>query len=656
MVRIVVLMLIILIPFTAYPQKRKAQKAYDAWEAGEYFEAIDLFKDAYSKTRDRDEKSEYVFMVAECYRLTNNPRNAEPWYKRISGRDNARPEATYWYAETLKKNGKYEEALEAFEEYKQIVPSDARSDLGIRSCELAIEWMESPQPYEVEEIRDLNSRHSDFCPAYARDDYGMVYITSSREEAAGKRDHGATGENFSDIFESRLDKKDRWSTPVPVKDLNTEFEDGAVSFSSDFREIYYTLCEMDNRGNRGCVIMTAVRNEDGWSQPERLDVLPDSLVAAHPAISPDGLTLYFVSQLSDGYGGKDIYFVTRASAGDPWSKPENIGPGINTRGDEMFPYVRSDGTLYFASNGHIGMGGLDIFKAELQPDGRWLVDNMRYPINSSADDFGISFRGENESGLFSSTRKGRSNDEIYSFMLPPLRFSVTGLVKDEKTGEPIPDALVQLIASDGTTVRDNTGQSGEFRFMLNEDVDYIFLASKEGYLNGKEKETTRGQDKSREFLTTILMTSIDKPIELPNILYDFNKWDLRPESMVSLDKLVETLNDNPNVTIELMSHTDSRDTEEYNMELSQKRAQSVVGYLINKGIDPGRLSAKGYGESSPKVVDAQLASEYDFLREGYILNEELINSLPDDEQKEIAHQINRRTEFRVLSTEYGAGQ
>ncbi|MDT8400052.1 MAG: OmpA family protein [Bacteroidales bacterium] len=652
MVRIAVLMLIILIPFTAYPQKRKAQKAFDAWEAGEYFEAIDLFKDAYSKTRDRDEKSEYVFMVAECYRLTNNPRSAEPWYKRISGRDNARPEATYWYAQTLKKNGKYEEALKAFEEYKQIVPSDAQADLGIRSCELAIEWMESPQPYEVEEIRDLNSRYSDFCPVYARDDYGMVYITSSREEAEGKRDHGATGENFSDIFESRLDKKDRWSTPVPVKDLNTEFEDGAVSFSSDFRQIYYTLCEVGNRENRGCVIMTAVRNEDGWSQPERLDVLPDSLVAAHPAISPDGLTLYFVSQLPDGYGGKDIYFATRASAGDQWSRPENIGPGINTRGDEMFPYVRSDGSLYFSSNGHIGMGGLDIFKAELQADGRWLVDNMRYPINSNADDFGISFQSENETGLFSSTRKGRSNDEIYSFVLPPLRFSVTGLVKDEETGEPIPDALVQLIASDGTTVRDNSGESGEFRFMLNEDVDYIFLASKEGYLNGKEKETTRGQDQSREFLTTILMTSIDKPIELPNILYDFNKWDLRPESMVSLDKLVETLNDNPNVTIELMSHTDSRDTEEYNMELSQKRAQAVVDYLIDKGIDPERLSARGYGESSPKVVDEEIASAYDFLREGYILNEQFINSLPDDEQKEIAHQINRRTEFRVLSTEY----
>jgi len=654
MYRTVLLLFIIVIPLAVYPQKRKAQRAYDAWDAGEYFEAIDFFKDAYSKTRDRNEKSEYVFMVAECYRLSNNSRSAESWYKKISGRDNARPEASYWYAETLKKNGKYEAAIEAFEEYKQIVPSDARADLGIRSCELAIEWMESPQPYEVEDVKDLNSRRSDFSPVYARDDFGMVYLTSSREEAAGKREHGATGQNFTDIFESRLDKKERWSTPIPVKDLNTEFEDGAVSFTSDFREIYYTLCEMGNRENRGCVIMTAKRNTEGWSQPERLDILPDSMVAAHPAVSPDGLELYFVSQLSDGYGGKDIYYIKRASVNDNWSRPINMGPDINTSGDELFPYVRADGTFYFASNGHIGMGGLDIFKAEPQPDGRWLVDNMRYPINSSADDFGICFQGENEIGMFSSTRKGRSNDEIYYFELPPLRFNVRGLVKDEKTGEPIPEADVQLIASDGTTIRDNTGESGEFRFMLNEDVDYIFLASKDGYLNGKEKETTRGQDKSREFLTTILMTSIDKPIELPNILYDFNKWDLRPESMVSLDKLVETLNDNPNVTIELMSHTDSRDTEEYNMELSQKRAQSVVDYLINKGINPDRLSARGYGESSPKIVDEQLASDYNFLKEGFILNEQFINGLPNEEQKEIAHQINRRTEFRVLSTDYEA--
>jgi peptidoglycan-associated lipoprotein len=277
---------------------------------------------------------------------------------------------------------------------------------------------------------------------------------------------------------------------------------------------------------------------------------------------------------------------------------------------------------------------------------------MKAPINSSADDFGITFENENERGIFSSTRKGRGNDELYYFEFPPLKFNVTGLVKDEKTGVAITASTVQLIASDGSNLQAETGTSGDFRFALKPDVDYIFLASKNGYLNGKEKETTKGQEKSRDFMVTILLTAIDKPIELPNIFYDFGKWDLRPESMVSLDKLVETLTDNDNVTIELMSHTDSRDTEEYNYDLSQKRAQSVVQYLIEKGIEPDRLSAKGYGESSPKVVDAFINSQSSFLKTGTTLTEQYINSLPSEEQKEIAHQVNRRTEFRVLRTDY----
>ncbi len=246
------------------------------------------------------------------------------------------------------------------------------------------------------------------------------------------------------------------------------------------------------------------------------------------------------------------------------------------------------------------MGGLDIFKATSQPDGSWVVKNMQSPVNSFADDFGITFETGNERGIFSSTRKGRGNDELYTFELPPLRFNVTGLVKDEKTGSPIQGSVIQLIASDGSNLQAETGAGGDFKFALRQDVDYIFLASKRGYLNGKEKETTKAQEKSRDYMVTILLTAIDKPIELPNIFYDFGKWDLRPESMVSLDKLVETLNDNPNVTIELMSHTDSRDTEEYNQDLSQKRAQSVVQYLIEKGIETARLSPKGYGESNTK--------------------------------------------------------
>jgi peptidoglycan-associated lipoprotein len=277
---------------------------------------------------------------------------------------------------------------------------------------------------------------------------------------------------------------------------------------------------------------------------------------------------------------------------------------------------------------------------------------MKSPINSSADDFGICFQGSNERGLFSSTRKGRGNDDIYSFELPPLVFNVTGLVKDDKTGAPIPSSTVQLIASDGSNLQAETGNGGDFKFAMKPNVDYIFLASKKGYLNGKEKETTKGSEKSRDFMITILLTAIDKPIELPNIFYDFGKWDLRPESMVSLDKLVETLNDNDNITIELMSHTDSRDTEEYNLELSQKRAQSAVQYLIDRGIEPDRLLAKGYGESTPKTVDSTIVKNAPFLKLGQVLSEQYINSLANDEQREVAHQINRRTEFKVLRTDY----
>ncbi len=652
MKKIITLLIFLLLVAGASAQKRKAQKAYDAFTAGEYFEAIDFFKDAFSKTRDRAEKSELTFMVAECYRLTNDPKNAETWYKKISGKDYAKPNATFLYAESLRKNGKYEDAIEEYNNYKRLVPADSRADLGIRSCELAMEWMASPEPYTVDEIKDLNSRRSDFAASYARDDFGLVFLTSSRDEATGKNDHGATGQNFTDIFESRLDKKGKWSTPIPVDGINTEFEEGAPSFTSDFREVYFTRCTAGKRENKGCQIFSSRIEGTGWGEPQKVEILADSLVAAHPAISPDGLELYFVSDLADGYGGKDIYVVRRETENSEWAKPQNLGPDINTRGDELFPYVRSDGSLYFASDGHIGMGGLDIYKAEPQPDGSWIVDNMQYPINTFADDFAITFMGDEEKGLFSSTRKGRGNDELYTFELPPLKFSVQGLVKDEKSGEVISQAGVQLIASDGTTVRVESSDAGEFRFILKQDVDYIFLASKQGYLNGKEKETTRGQDKSREFLTTIVMTSIDKPIELPNILYDFGKWDLRPESMVSLDKLVETLNDNPNVTIELMSHTDSRDTEEYNIDLSQKRAQSVVDYLIQKGIEKERLSAKGYGESSPKVVDPEINSNYPFLPLEFILSESFIENLANDEQREIAHQINRRTEFKVLRTDY----
>lgn len=635
-------------------QKRRGERAYDAYNAGEYFDAIDEFKNTYSKTKksDKESRAEFIFMIAECYRLVNDPRNAETWYKLAVKSSYSRPEAQFWLASTLKKNGKYQQAIEEFRNYKQVAPADSKADQEIRACELALEWQRNPESYTIEEIKELNSKEADFSPAFGRDDFGVVYFTSSRDDAAGNKTHGATGQGFTDIFESRLDKKSKWSIPVPADVINSEFEDGTPFIISEFREIYFTRCEAGKREEKGCVIMFSKKSGDSWSEPENLEILPDSLVAAHPALSPDGLTLYFVSDMAGGSGGKDIWKVSRTAGGQSWSDPVNLGPDINTAGDELFPYMRNENTLYFSSDGLIGMGGLDIFKATAQPDGSWTVQNMKAPINSSSDDFGIAFENENEKGIFSSTRKGRGNDDLYSFEFPPLKFSVTGLVKDEKTGTAIQGSTVQLIASDGSNLQAETGTGGDFKFALKPDVDYIFLASRRGYLNGKEKETTKGQEKSRDFMVTINLTAIDMPIELPNIFYDFNKWDLRPESMVSLDKLVETLNDNPNATIELMSHTDSRDTEAYNQELSQKRAQSVVEYLIDKGIEAERLSAKGYGESNPKIVDAAISAQSPFLKTGATLSEQYINSLSGDEQKEIAHQINRRTEFRVLRTDY----
>jgi len=654
-----VLLFLILIIIVALPeadaQKRKADKAYAAFNAGEYYDAIDLFKDAYSKTKkaNKNSRTELIFMIGECYRLVNDPKSSETWYRLAVKSSYSKPEAQFWLAESLKKNGKYPQAIDEFKKYKQIAPSDSRADQEIRSCELAVEWMRNPEAYKIEELKEIDSKESDFSPAYGRDDFGLIYFTSSRDEAAGNKTHGATGQGFTDIFESRIDKKSKWSTPVPVEGINSEFEEGTPSFSSDYKELFFTRCEAGKREKKGCIIMSSKKTGDKWSEPKNTGILPDSVVAAHPSISPDGTELFFVSDISGGFGKKDIWKVTRTGGG-AWSKPVNLGPDINTPGDELFPYIRVDGTLYFASDGQIGMGGLDIFRARPQPDGSWTIQNLKPPINSFADDFGIAFEGENERGIFSSTRKGKNNDELYMFELPPLKFNITGLVKDEKTGGPITSSRIELIASDGNSLQSETGTGGDFKFALKADVDYIIVASKKGYLKGKDKETTKGQEKSRDFMVTILLTPIDNPIELPNILYDFGKWDLRPESMVSLDKLVETLNDNSNVTIELMSHTDSRDTEAYNQDLSQKRAQVVVQYLIEKGIEAERLSPKGYGESAPKTVDKLIATQNPFLKEGSVLTEQLINSLATDEQKEIAHQINRRTEFRVLRTDYEA--
>ncbi len=633
-------------------KKQKDSRAKAAFDAGEYYEAIDLYKNAYNKV-DKEQKTAIYYKIGDCYRILGESRSAMLWYKKAVREDYQDPIIFLRYGQVMLINENYEEAKEQFKKYQNLVPDDPRGGIGLESCEAAIAWKANPTGYIVENMRYFNSRQRDFSPAYVNEGSTELLFTSTREDATGNDTHGATGQNFADIFASSMDRKGKWSVPVPVESLNSEFEDGTPCISSDYSTLYFTRCKKGKNQQLGCQIYTSSADQGSWSEPKvEFEALGDSVSTAHPAISQDGLTLYFVSDMPGGLGENDIWRVSRDSEGADWGAPVNLGEQINTPGNELYPFVHSDGTLYFSSDSRIGLGGLDIYKATLDETGSWMLENMKPPINSPEDDFGIVFEPDVERGFFSTSRKGRGNDELFSFVLPPLEFSVTGVVKDERTDQILSGSTVKSVGSDGITVESNTGDEGSFRFMLKPGTDYVFIASQPGYLNGKERESTRGLDQSKEFEVTIYLASTTQVIELPNIFYDFAKWNLRPESMVSLDNLVETLNDNPNVTIELMSHTDSRGTPADNIELSQKRAQSVVDYLISKGIATDRLQAKGYGESQPKVVDDKVKSQYDFLSLEEVLTESFINQLESPELMEKAHQVNRRTEFKVLSTEY----
>jgi peptidoglycan-associated lipoprotein len=640
-------------------QNKKAAKAYSAFDAGEYYAAIDLFKDAYQNITDKKEKLNMAFYIAECYRKTDNSPQAALWYGKVIDKDYENPLSILYYADALKMNQNYEESKSQYQRYKDLVPDDPRGSNGILSCDFALQWINQPSGYQVEEMKFINSKYSDYSPFYSRSDYQELYFTSSRDEATGNTEHGGTGQQFSDIFFSGMDKKGKWSTPLPLTEtVNTESEEGTPVFSSDYNTMYFTRCNVSKRKALGCEIFTAKRDGNRWTDIRSLGLAEDSIVIAHPAISNDELTLFFVSDMqgsmktSEGKNSKDIWMVTRSNVSADWGKPLNLGSPVNTSGDELFPYAHADGSLYFSSDGHIGMGGLDIFRAVKNESGQWQVENMKYPVNSSADDFGIVFEKDREAGYFSSSRKGKTSDDIFAFLLPPLKFSIVGVVKNEKTDEIIPEATIKSIGSDGITLDTRAGRDGIFRFTLKPGTDYVFIAEKPGFLKGKERESTKGISQSSELKTEIFLSSIETPIEVENIFFDLDKADLRPESMVSLDKLVETLNDNPNIVIELGSHTDARASDAYNIDLSLRRAQSVVNYLIEKGISRDRLVAKGYGESQPKTVDKKDHAAYPFLTEGTVLSESYINNLGDEDRQEMAHFLNRRTEFKVLRTDY----
>jgi len=654
MKRILTAVFLLLLGTQIFAQKDVTGKADKAFESGKYFEAIDLYKYAYAKARDKNKKNEIIYMTAECYRKVNDNRQAEIWFKKAIKKGSSNPVAILHYADALKANAKYDEAKEQYTSYKELVPDDPAAKNGIESCSLAIDWMANPTRYQIENMSYFNSKQSDYGAAYGKDDYKLVIFTSSREGVTGNKISDVTGEYYSDLFKTRVDRKGKWSEPSPLgPEVNSEFDEGACCLNQKCNTMYFTSFREDKDKNMVCKLFVTQKSGIEWEQSEALKIVADSITIGHPAISPDELTLLFVADMKGGQGKKDIWKVTRTSKTGEWGKPENLGPQINTPGDEMFPYIHADGTLYFSSDGLPGMGGLDIFMATPQPDGTWKVENMKYPINSSSDDFGICFEAENERGYLSSDRSGgKGGDDIYQFALPPIEFAMDGTVKNQKTEDVIAGADVSLIGSDGTNVSQKTEIDGSFGFKLAPNTDYRIVVKRGGFLNSKGKETTKGETNSRSFKMDIFMSPDDSRIDLPGIMYDFGKWNLRPESLVALENLVEILNDNPNITIEIGSHTDFRGGADANLELSDKRAKSVVDFLVTYGIDQDRLTWKGYGESMPKEIDKATARKYDFLKDSDVLTEQFINNLKSDEQKEICHQINRRTDFGLTGRDY----
>jgi peptidoglycan-associated lipoprotein len=646
--------------------RARFNKANQTFEEGGYYKAAKSYKALSSKSGltkklTRDEIDLLNFRLGESYRATGKYKEAQSAYERLFRKHTPELYEVYLrYGQVLLCNKEYDRANEQLLLYKKYEPGNRFVD----SLLAAVEWAKRnppPAKYAISAATSLNTRYNDYAPAYASGDYEVLYFTSSRK-AKKSRVYDVTGEPASNLYASLFSRRGAWGKPSLVDEeiLKSKQEDGACTFNTDYTILYFTRCGKVKREKTGCAIYTAQRKDELWEEPVKLPIADDSVTVAHPSLSADELTLYFASDLPGGHGGMDIWKVTRGSATDTWGEPINLGPAINTGGNEMFPFAHADGMLYFASDGHVGFGGLDIFKAAA--DGaEWTVENVGEPLNSPADDFAIIFERDNDRGFFTSNRRlsergaTRSDDNIYAFvgdMKRNAEFYFSAVVKNAKTNATLPASEVRLVGSNGFSLRRKTEDNGSVEFRVDKETDYIAVASHKGYLNGKTRFSSRGWDADHTHRDTIGLTPTDKPIEIPNIFFEFGKAALTDNSRAALDSLITIMNDNPSLVIELRAHTDSRGSDEANYAMSQQRAQAVVDYLIRNAIADGRMDAVGLGESQPKVVDADIAKQYPFLRAGTRLDERFINSLKNEQQQEICHRLNRRTEFQVLDDNY----
>jgi peptidoglycan-associated lipoprotein len=638
--------------------QKGVKKADEAFEARQYYNALTLYKQAYS-TASKEKKGIVLYRSGVCSQKINDYKGAEAYYNKAVAAGFDDPMVYFNLAEVLKNQMKYPEAVVEYNNYKSKGGNAKKADLGIKSCELAQQWVDNPMRFKIENISLINSKSRDYAPCFSDKKYQTLVITSNRDGSKGGQDLN-TGFNKSDLFETKLDKNGKWSTPTLLPpSIATDVNEGRGWVSKKGDMIFFTRCPEEKGMENKCALFMAKKQGSTWGEPTRLPFSNDTITFAHPTLSSDGKVLYFASNLSGGYGKLDIWSCSYDVKTNSWGQPKNAGPTVNTEGMEVYPAVTDDGKkLYFSSDYHPGLGGLDIFIAEIGPDGKTNkpVENLKYPLNSSYDDFGIVFEGKKNRGYFTSNREGgKGDDDIWSFSLPALTFNTKGTVFSEGDpntgkgkGETVEGVKIKVIGSDGSITESTTGKDGSYTFKLKEKTTYTVSTetsktskstsfSKDGYLSNKDVRviTTVGEGISKDFAADFAVKPIVQNLRMPEVQYELGKADLLASSKDSLNYLFDIMKDNPSTVVELNSHTDSRGDAASNMTLSTARAQSCVDYLVKeKGINEKRLEAKGYGKTQLLVSD------------------DVIKKAASQQEKEALHQKNRRTSFKILSFDF----
>ncbi len=586
----------------------------------------------YEKALSRKEIPEARIKIADSYRMMNNSTKAEGAYAKVVTLPQAESKYKLYYAQSLMQDGKYDEAKKQFDDYLTKMPADQSAMMLRNSCDSISRFMQDSAKYTVAAL-NINTGESNFSPVYYMD--GIVFA-SDRSTAKHPRIYEWTGRPFLDLYYAKRETDGSWDKPEGIPgNVNGIYHDGPATFSADGNTMYFTrnnyLKKKAGKSSQDVVnIKTykAVKKDGIWKDIEALPFCSDEYSVGQPSLSSDGSTLYFVSDMPGGLGGTDIYSAKWVNGN--WGKPVNLGPAVNTPYNDMFPTIYHNDTLFFASAGHYNMGGLDMFSST-QSNGTWSeAKNLGYPINTSHDDFGFAMNSTGDSGLISSNRNSPTVDNIFSFVKNDLRFTLLGTVVDKETQKPIEGAMVTLINK-------KTGQldsvlsdaNGFFTFKLNRETDYDVHATSDKYFSNTESVSTVGRTKTEDLTVKLKLEMthiiINKSYTLNNIYYDLDKSNIRPDAAIGLDSLVRFLKDNPEIKIELSSHTDSRADFDYNMKLSQRRAESAVEYIVNHGIRKDRISAKGYGKT--RLVN------------------KCSDGVPCTEEE---HQLNRRTEFKVV--------